>query len=642
MIARRALEGGGVLLGFERSGRPRGGGGALPARVITMVWGERYLDDLLSVTLPALMAPGNLPAFADRFASEVVIVTERRFFATIAQAPVVARLLEHCDMRLLPVDDLLSPWYGITLTYALVRGFADLGAAMVETNLVFLNADFVIADGSLRVLADVIESGRRLAVAPSYCMVLEETLGALRALRDPDACSLAVSKRDLAGMILAHRHNTIRAKTVNQRLFRMHRYDQFYWYVDETTLLGRQMPISVVFMRPERVVTELPTFWDYGVISECCPDAVPAVLGDSDEFLMAELRSGGTFRELLNLGWPDVEEIAADLSSFTTHDHRVYGRFPLRLHSRDLPPQTEAEEKNLAAFVDDVYRRLTPPISHRDHPFWAGCIPRFKAMMADRKHIPAIADDEGDRSPDLDAEARDTGKRVVDAGAVGRLARLYERLFGRLPHTTRLHPLHPTLRPLMAALSEAAPEGDVLFVTSGGALGTTLMRGVGRRRLVVTPAMVKANLYESLIGGTGGFALCVCDLGAEDLLDARALLDSIRPLMAAEGRFVLFHYNAAGQNLDALTYSMTERMFPLFGRSRVSFAGSAASRFTARRFLDQVGRRDVSGAAGMAALGATMALCAPLAWAAGAIEARRDPHLYPRNCTSMTIEIALD
>jgi hypothetical protein len=356
-----------------------------PARIITMVWGDRYIADLLAITVPALLAPGNLPAFVEHFDSEFVIVTETRLFDMVSRSPVISQVLSHCDVRLVPVDDLLSSWYGITLTYALVRGFVDLGAAMVGAHLVFLNADFIVADGSYATLAQRILRGERLVVSPSYCMVQEDTIDPLRDHYDPLTHALAIPHRKLAAMILARRHNTIRAKTVNQRLFRIHRYDQFYWYVDDDTLLCRQMPIAVVYMRPERVLTEMPTFWDYGVISEYCPTATPCVLGDSDDFLMAELRTEGTFAELLHLGWPDTAEIAADLSSFTTTDHHNYGRHTLVLHSADLPAAVDEGKKALAAFVDQIYARLSPPISYRNHPFWAPAFPRFLAAYQQRK-----------------------------------------------------------------------------------------------------------------------------------------------------------------------------------------------------------------------------------------------------------------
>ena len=356
-------------------------GGRECARVITMAWGDRYIDDLVEITIPALLAPGNLPAFCEQFDCEFVIVTETRLFDRLARSAAIAALLNFADLRLVPIDDLLSPWYGITLTYALVRGFADLGVAMTETHLVFLNADFIVADGSYRKLAEIIKRGERLVVSPSYCMNLEDTIDALRRRRDPASWALSLSRRELADIIIANRHNTIRAKTVNQQMFRIHRYDQFYWYLDEKTLLGRQMPIAVVYMRPERVLTEMPTFWDYGVISEYCPTIKPWVFADSDDFLMGELRGEGTFRELFHLGWPTADEIAADLSSFTTHDHRDYGRYTLVLHSDELPSDIDAAKGELAKFVDSVYARLKPAIGYRDHPFWAPQFPFFFARQ---------------------------------------------------------------------------------------------------------------------------------------------------------------------------------------------------------------------------------------------------------------------
>jgi hypothetical protein len=378
----RQLPGGALHLGRRDRAAPALDGRAAdvprePARLITMAWGERYIDDLLRIALPALLAPGNLPSFVQDFDCVLVIVTEARHFNLIARAPAIVQLLRYVDIRLMPIDDLLSRCYGITLTYALIRGFADLGDAMTETHLLFLNADFVLADGSYRKLAEVIRRGERLVVSPSYCMNLEDTIEALRARRDPPSGALSVPSRELAGMIIAHRHNTVRAKTINQQLFRINRYDQFYYYVDDLTLLARQLPIAVVYMKPERVLAELPTFWDYGVISEYCPTTAACVLADSDDFLMAELRSRSGLRESLHLGWPTIEEIAADLSSFTTIDHRDHGRHTLVLHAGDLPAGIGHGEAELARFVEAVYARLPPPVPYRNHPFWASQFPQF-------------------------------------------------------------------------------------------------------------------------------------------------------------------------------------------------------------------------------------------------------------------------
>ena len=56
------------------------------ARLIIPLWGEAYASKLVTMTLPALLAPGNLPALAGMFDVELVLVTETRLFDTIRQA----------------------------------------------------------------------------------------------------------------------------------------------------------------------------------------------------------------------------------------------------------------------------------------------------------------------------------------------------------------------------------------------------------------------------------------------------------------------------------------------------------------------------------------------------------------------------
>src|SRR4051812_6084689 len=122
-------------------------------RLIIPLWGEIYAQKLVSITLPALLADGNLPALSRMFDVELVLVTESRLFQVIQRAKSFTRVAKLCRTRLVSLDDLLTDIpgdYGVTLTYALFRGFTDLGAEMTERYLIFLNADFIICDGSLR------------------------------------------------------------------------------------------------------------------------------------------------------------------------------------------------------------------------------------------------------------------------------------------------------------------------------------------------------------------------------------------------------------------------------------------------------------------------------------------------------------
>ena len=104
-----------------------------PARLIIPLWGEIYANKLVSITLPALLAPGNLPTFCTQFDVELMIVTEKRLFTFIEATPSFRRAATLCRCRFTSLDDVMTDTpgdYGVTLTYALFRGFTDLGLRM--------------------------------------------------------------------------------------------------------------------------------------------------------------------------------------------------------------------------------------------------------------------------------------------------------------------------------------------------------------------------------------------------------------------------------------------------------------------------------------------------------------------------------
>lgn len=357
-----------------------------PLRLISIAWGESYVDTFLELCLPALLAPGNLPALAEHFEVELVFVTETRFFGKARSHPSFARASRVCVPRLAPLDDLVATRksYGMSLTYAFFRGFQDLGLAMTECTFVFIHADFVLADGSYRNLLPHLLRGEHLVLSPSYCTIDEGVRPNLLAAKDRDEPVLSVAPRRMADLILRNRHYTIRAKTVNQRFFRLSYCEQFYWMVDESTMLCHQLPIAVVAMKPERYLEDVTAYWDYGVILEFCPSGKYAVLGDSDEFLMMELREHDTAKLDLSLGWPSPRMIAANLATFITEYKRGIGRARLTLHSRDIPPGTEEAHAELDRYLGEVYSKLPRQLlPHLEHPQWTYHRPTFQAARSE-------------------------------------------------------------------------------------------------------------------------------------------------------------------------------------------------------------------------------------------------------------------
>src|SRR3984893_8167937 len=341
-------------------------------RLIGYAWGRDYLDNLLDFAFPAALAPGNIPALAAVFECTAVIVTEEKLFDYVRAHPTTKKLKQICPIELIPLDDLISdPWqYGMTVAYALFRGFQELGDAMTDTYMLFLNADFILADRCYEKLIERIRSDERVHLAPSYCTVEEEVRGLLRRIKNKNGGILRIAARDMAAMILNHLHNTVRAKTINQQTFEFEYADQFYWQVDSHTLIGHQMPVALVGMRPERALTDLNTFWDWGIVYEFCPSKHLNVIGDSDDFLMMELRSKDRSINSIRLGRSSPKQVSKRLMGHITQYQFEHAQLSLRLHSRELPIGFVGGQRELRRQWDERIGHLPSMSDHRWHRQW--------------------------------------------------------------------------------------------------------------------------------------------------------------------------------------------------------------------------------------------------------------------------------
>jgi hypothetical protein len=241
---------------------------------------------------------------------------------------------------------------------------------MTEHWQIFLNADFILADGSLRSVIGHLSRGERIVASPSYCTIAEEVIPELRKHLDATTSTLSIPHRELARLILQHRHTVVRGKTVNQTSFHMRYADQFYWSVDDTTLIGYQMPVSIVGLQPERYLPEPNSYWDFGLIWEYCPQAEVCVIGDSDEFVMLELRDKSVAEDQVVPGPPNKQEIAERMVTWVTPYQRHFLNFPLTLHDRGLPPTIDDARAKLRSFVDEVMSNAPPLPSHIKHSQW--------------------------------------------------------------------------------------------------------------------------------------------------------------------------------------------------------------------------------------------------------------------------------
>jgi hypothetical protein len=630
------------------------------ARIIVPVWGEKYIARFGAACLPALLAPGNLPHLSQHFDCELVVITERHLFDAVRALEQVKRAQRWCALRLVAMDDVLSHprYYGYTLTHCLYRGFVDLGDAARDVWCVFVNADFILADGSYRALAERMLAGERIVLAPSYCAVEERVRPALEARMAAENGILALPKREMAGLIIDHRHFTIRAKTINSRMYRIDHVDQLYYLADNDTLLGRQIPIAIVAFRPERVPAEPVAFWDYGVISEICPTSKLCVLGDSDDFLMMELRTHRTMAGWLKLGWMEKEEIARSLSLWMTEDQRRCGEHPLVVHRRELPRGHAAAERELDAYYRDVMQRVTSePRDYRDHYIWTGALEGHQEwLQARRQSLKADAPAAAPARAREAAEAeslfattldflRDVGRSLLrGSGSLYRpifhlLRAVHLRVFGRLPDVRPFHPHYADLQPVLARVAELAKgsrRGLSIWTVPSAAIAPNLSRWV-KDVANATPDEVAA----AVPGAGEPYDFCFLELTRDEFAAFGALHARLRSRLRPGGHIVVLCRTRGIEQVPERDFQLIAGALPERDVAVLTFRGGFFG-YVAQRVWDRALARAASGHAwDLIRLGLIAGLLAPVALLGNWRALRREPGRYTGFCTSLVLEIAV-
>jgi len=354
-------------------------------RFLTVIWGARYVEEFCLVALPSFLAPGNLPHLAAETDLEVLVMTSEASIPAFEAQAMFRRLQETCPVRFILIDDLITNGlYGVTLTLAYARGIRDSGEAQTETDFVFMNSDFVLADGSLATLLAMLRAGHRCVLAPSLRARSEKVLPLLQARVDAATRQLAMPPREMVGLALANLHPTVVGKTVSQNFVTSSTHNQVYWQVDRDTLLARHYLIFMLAIRPERLLGAVNSYCDYGFVPEMVPSGAMTVLGDSDGFFMLEMQATDQEKQVLRCGRATIPEIAGSLSSWTTDEHRRVAEFEIVFHASDLPAGLDAARRGHAEFMGRLRAALSqPPLSHVAHPYWVGGVEAWALHKAE-------------------------------------------------------------------------------------------------------------------------------------------------------------------------------------------------------------------------------------------------------------------
>jgi Fasciclin domain len=179
-------------------------------RVITAVWGQWHVGAFLSVALPSLLSPNNLPSFASRLETSYCVYTRPGDSARISAAPIFQALQRIVEVRLVTLEG--AHFRGDTLddhvaNHHRIWDQATKEAAADQALAVLIAPDLCLSDGSLAYLASLIEQGKRV-IYMKGARVTDETFTAeiLSNYTDRSDGSIRISSRQLVALAIVHSH----------------------------------------------------------------------------------------------------------------------------------------------------------------------------------------------------------------------------------------------------------------------------------------------------------------------------------------------------------------------------------------------------------------------------------------------------
>jgi len=365
-------------------------------RLITPVWGRCYINRWLDLSFAALRSEGNIPFLNKNSDFELAVITKSEDAAFMQADPKFNSVTAGIRVKFITMDEFFPPngevTYGVPLTLAYGKAIQDLGEDGIGTYVILMNADFVLASGSLRSLLARIRNGFTSIAAASIRVINAGARLELQSYLDDRAGILSIPPRAMMRLANANLHSTITGRIIND----MHPidstyYHQIYWRISHSCLAMRGFLLMPVCFQVKRIVSKVLCPVDYGVISEVSPGGRFCVLNDSDDYLMIELQERDSESHWLRIA-PNTRslkrrlarlapEIAAHAATWTTPDHRRAATQTAYFHESELPADVARRVKPLEEFVDDVLATMPPPVSHIGHFQWLPAVSMYRKDM---------------------------------------------------------------------------------------------------------------------------------------------------------------------------------------------------------------------------------------------------------------------
>lgn len=178
--------------------------------IVTAVWGAWHVNAFLTLGLPSLLAPRNLPEFFRRIDATYVIYTSAADARGISASRVLGELRKLGEVRLMTPSEKM--FHGTTLddhvaNHHRIWKMAIAAAAKDFALVLLVPPDLCWADGSLASIAALLAQGERTVYAKAL-RVTDETFtpALIEGYRDSATGVICIEPRQLVALSIDHSH----------------------------------------------------------------------------------------------------------------------------------------------------------------------------------------------------------------------------------------------------------------------------------------------------------------------------------------------------------------------------------------------------------------------------------------------------
>jgi hypothetical protein len=319
--------------------------------MFTTVWGDWHLEMLERVTLPTLLADGNLPALAEKCQVSYRILTRDQDCRRISEMPAVSYLSETASISVTGITSEENP----SIYNHLPWWLEEFQRARNEGSLAFaIHPDAAWSDGALTHAADHLLAGKKGILIPNIRIVSESSLPEFTSLVDHDQNgSITLSGREMAKFAIRHLHPLSMSELIGiapgtpgpERM----------WPVAGNGFLAQTVNRPVILLDPKKCDLNERLFAPHFQSGNDF-----ALMNESDQFLVLNLTPLAKDLGIMEFHQPAGELTPAvwsvgDFWDSAANDSII--QTPIRFHSEDcLESEWQAAETKSSEFATKTLR----------------------------------------------------------------------------------------------------------------------------------------------------------------------------------------------------------------------------------------------------------------------------------------------